>query len=175
MLLILSDGNIMYTRVWTINWLIRSKTKNLNDTQHRIMINFSSISLYCKLLSFCYPRENWRDEGSQRHHSRSMLLCLQTQPQPSTVLMQSSNSVAFKAKDCFLWNISFMSALRLGFLLIYMFFAKRLSILILYRKKIIGTISGSSIAPIISYTYYAMIQDIFEFRASRPCSELEKI
>ena len=97
-----------------------------------------------------------------------------SQPQPSTVLMQSSNSVAFKAKDCFLWNISFMSALRLGFLLIYMFFAKRLSILILYRKKIIGTISGSSIAPIISYTF-AMIQDIFEFRASRPCSELEKI
>ena len=175
MLLILSDGNIMYTRVWTINWLIRSKTKDLIDTQHRIMINFSSTSLYCKLLSFCYPRENWRDEGSQRHHSRSMLLCLQTQPQPSTVLMQSSIIVlAFKANDRFLWNISFMSALRLGFLLIYMFFAKRLSILILYRKKIIGTISGSSIAPIISYTY-AMIQDIFEFRASRPCSELEKI
>ena len=122
MLLILSDGNIMYTRVWTINWLIRSKTKNLNDTQHRIMINFSSISLYCKLLSFCYPRENWRDEGSQRHHSRSMLLCLQTQPQPSTVLMQSSIIVlAFKANDRFLWNISFMSALRLGFLLIYIF------------------------------------------------------
>ena len=66
------------------------------------MINFSSISLYCKLLSFCYPRENWRDEGSQRHHSRSMLLCLQTQPQPSTVLMQSSIIVlAFKANDRF--------------------------------------------------------------------------